>query len=239
MLSAFISTHDIRHPCTPNAGGPTVVESGKMLHIRHKSRDIDNDSTAPGSYRSRLAVPRWVVGSGPSPKHCPACHARQSKGTSARVPLAHNAAQAMSKTAGCWEASTPPTARPGSGRDESRSRSARTGEANKVRQDVEWSRARGRPRVLSAAGAAAGAPGGGGWREAGRGKPPRPLCAGRRPRAPRAARAAGAASTQRARVVVTEMRTRNATFDPARQARDNQDRLQIVVRSRGSARPRA
>ena len=88
MLISFISTSDIRHhPCTPNAGGSTVVESGKMLHIRHKSRDIDNDSTAPGSYRSRLAVPRWVVGSGPSPKHCPACHARQSKGTSASVAL--------------------------------------------------------------------------------------------------------------------------------------------------------
>ena len=93
--------------------------------------------------------------------------------------LAHSAARMMSTIAGCWEASTPSAARPGSGRDEARA--ALREPSRRTRwQDVEWSRARGRPSVLSAAVAAARAP----W---GRRNAPWTLCAGRRLRLLRAA----------------------------------------------------
>ena len=130
-----------------------------------------------------------------------ALHAMRGKarGRARAYHLAHRAAQAMGKTVGCWETSTPSAARPGSGRDEARAalrepaRRTRCGKmlSGREREEGHAFSLPPAPRQGPQA-AAAGA-------RRGRVKAPRPLTAGFGPRAPRAARAAGAASTSASR----------------------------------------
>eukprot|EP01046_Picozoa_sp_COSAG06_P062829 COSAG06_NODE_14332_length_1166_cov_1.254920_2_plen_155_part_01 len=155
----MLTHHDIRHPHAPR----TQVAQLLLRQVRRFTLYIRAGTSITIALHPAHIEAGWLCHGGlwgAAHRQNIALHAMRGKarGRARAYHLAHNAAQAMSKTAGCFEASTPPTPTPGSGRDESESRSARTGEANKVQQDVEWSRARGRPRVLPAAGAAAGAP---------------------------------------------------------------------------------
>jgi hypothetical protein len=108
--------------------------------------------------------------------------------------------------------------------------------AKKVRQDVEWSRGKeGRSRVLSLPPAGPSR-----WRlaQGGAGEIPRGRCAraaGCGCRAPRAQRAPQARSA-RATCRHGNANEKNATF-PVRQARDNQDRLQIDNLPSGAMSP--
>jgi hypothetical protein len=140
----------------------------------------------------------------------------------------------MSKTAGCWEASTPSAARPGSGRDEARAalrepaRRTRCGKMLSGREREEGHAFSLPPAPRQGPQAAASGASGAGER-------PRGRCAraaGCGCRAPRARRVPQARSSSARVVGLTEMRTRNATF-PSRQARDNQDRLQIIFDHQG------